>query len=190
MHIRLPGTVSSLPEEQDKNAGRPARQIQWSLGVQREIIPSLLLDVSYVGNRGAWWQSAVLIAPNAIQPATLAGAGLNIASATSRAILAAPLNSPLAIQAGFGAPYAGYPVTTTVAQSLRPYPQFGDLNNQHGAPLGDTWYNSLQVKATKRLSHGLDVSSSFTWSKQLESGAENDQGRGSGRVCERRVQSS
>jgi hypothetical protein len=176
----LPGTVSSLPEEQDKNAGRPARQIQWSVGVQREIISNLLLDVTYVGNRGAWWQSAVLISSNAIMPASLLQDGLNVNSAASRSILAAPLTSSLASAAGFGAPYAGFPLTATVAQSLRPYPQFGDLTNWHGAPLGDTWYNSLQTKLTKRLTHGLDVSASFVWSKQIESGTESDQGRGAG----------
>jgi hypothetical protein len=35
----------------------------------------------------------------------------------------------------------------------------------NGAPLGDSWYNSLQVKVTKRYSHGLSVTSAFTWSK-------------------------
>ncbi len=38
-------------------AGRPPRQIQWSIGIQREITPNLSVDVSYVGNRGAWWNS-------------------------------------------------------------------------------------------------------------------------------------
>jgi hypothetical protein len=177
----LPGTVSSLPEEQDRNAGRPARQLQWSLGIQRELPANLLVDVSYVGNRGVWWQSEVIETDqNIIQPAYLQSLGLNVTSAASRSILTAPLDSPIAIQAGYGAPYAGFPLTATVAQSLRPYPQFGSLSNWHGAPLGDTWYDALQSKATKRLSHGLDFSGSFVWSKQLERGTENDQGRGAG----------
>jgi hypothetical protein len=43
-------------------------------------------------------------------------------------------------------------------------------------PDGNTWYDSLQTKVTKRLSHGLDVNASFTWSKQLDIGAEQDFG--------------
>src|ERR1035438_9796066 len=34
------------------------------------------------------------------------------------------------------------------------------------APLGDSWYDALQVKVTKRASHGLDLTASFTWQKE------------------------
>jgi len=60
-----------------------------------------------------------------------------------------------------------------VAQSLRPYPQFN--TNCVGlttsgpcplaAPLGDSWYNSLQLTADKRFSRGLQFNFGFTWSK-------------------------
>jgi len=44
--------------------------------------------------------------------------------------------------------------------------------------VGDNWYESLQLKVVKRLSHGLDVNYNFTWSKTLqngiEAGTEND----------------
>jgi hypothetical protein len=69
-----------------------------------------------------------------------------------------------------------------VAQTLRPYPQFSALSNNHWVPLGNTWYNSLQAKLTKRFSHGLDFSSSFTWQKSLDRGVEDKFGRGGGVV--------
>src|SRR5207245_2397560 len=97
-----------------------------------------------------------------------------------RALLAAPLLSPIAAALGFGTPYPGYPLGASVAQSLRPYPQFSDLSNNHWVPLGKTWYESLQAKATKRLSYGLDFGASFTWAKQLTSGVEDDFGRAGG----------
>jgi len=54
---------------------------------------------------------------------------------------------------------------------LRPFPQFGTINYTW-APLGRTWYDSLQIKATKRFSHGLDFTSAFTWQKELMMGSE------------------
>jgi len=67
-----------------------------------------------------------------------------------------------------------------VAQALRPYPQYGNITNWHWVPDGDTWYESLQMKLTKRFSHGLEFGSNFTWAKQLTSGVEDDFGRGDG----------
>jgi hypothetical protein len=68
-------------------------------------------------------------------------------------------------------------MTLTVAQSLRPYPQFGSLVEQW-APLGDTWYDALQAKVTKRLSYGLAATVSYTRSKTLNVEAENYNGGG------------
>jgi hypothetical protein len=177
----FPGTLGSAPQEMDQNAGRPARQIQWSIGVQREIFPNLLLEATYVGNRGAWWNAGGLINPNALSEQDLNARGLSLNNPTDLQILAAPLNSPIAIAAGYGnPPYPGFPLTATVAQSLRPFPQYGAVTNWHWVPDGDTWYEALQLKATQRFSHGLSAGGSFTWSKQLDLGVEDNFGRGDG----------
>ena len=176
-----PGTLGSAPQEQDQNAGRPARQLQWSVGVQREVVRNLLVEATYVGNRGAWWNAAGLICTNCITPQFLQQQyGLNINNANDRTLLSSPVSSQVASSRGFGFPYPGFPATATVAQSLRPYPQYGNITNWHWVPIGDTWYESLQVKATKRFTHGLEFSSAFTWAKQLTQGVEDDFGRGGG----------
>jgi hypothetical protein len=176
-----PGTLGSAPQEQDQNAGRPARQLQWSVGVQREVVRNLLVEATYVGNRGAWWNAAGLICTNCITPQFLQQQyGLNINNANDRTLLSSPVSSQVASSRGFGFPYPGFPATATVAQSLRPYPQYGNITNWHWVPIGDTWYESLQVKATKRFTHGLEFSSAFTWAKQLAQGVEDDFGRGGG----------
>jgi hypothetical protein len=36
----------------DPNAGRPPRQYQWSIGIEREILHDLAVEVSYIGSRG------------------------------------------------------------------------------------------------------------------------------------------
>jgi hypothetical protein len=150
------------------------------LGVQREILRDLLVEATYVGNRGAWWNAAGLICTNCITPATLAQYGLSLNNSADRTLLASPVSSAVAISRGFGLPYPGFPASATVAQSLRPFPQYPNITNWHWVPDGDTWYESLQVKATKRFSHGLEFSSAFTWAKQITSGVEDDFGRGDG----------
>jgi hypothetical protein len=46
-------------------------------------------------------------------------------------------------------------------------------------PLGDTWYDALQTKVTKRLSQGLDFVVTYTYSKTLSLGAEENNNYGS-----------
>jgi hypothetical protein len=177
----FPGVLGSAPQEMDQNAGRPAREVQWSFGLQRELAPNLLAEATYVGNVGAYWNAGGMVNPNAISEQRLQAFGLSLNNPADLKILASPLDSALAISSGFGnPPYPGFPMTGTVAQALRPYPQYGNITNWHWVPDGDTWYEALQTKLTKRVSHGLDFQSSFTWSKQEELGVEDDYGRGDG----------
>jgi len=60
--------------------------------------------------------------------------------------------------------------TDVGGKMLRPYPQFGTIPTEWAA-LGSSWYDSLQTKLTKRVSHGLDITMAFTWSKELQLGA-------------------
>jgi hypothetical protein len=173
--IPLPGTTSAPSQLFDANAGRPARQLQWSFGIQRELSRNIVIDVSYLGNTGVWWNAPFLINPNILTPERLKAFGLDINTKADRDLLAVPITNSTAIARGFGKlPYVGFPTGSTVAQAIRPYPQFGSLNNWHYAPLGHTWYNALQAKVTKRYSHGLDLTGSFSWQKQMALGAEED----------------
>jgi hypothetical protein len=159
----------------DKDA-RPPRIFTWSVGLQRELSRNLVVEASFVGNRGMWFMAPGLdiIPNNALNITDLAHFGLNILNAADRSLLTSQLNSTVAIQRGFGTPpYPGFPVTQTVEQSLRPHPQWGGVPPFLGPPLGDTWYDSLQTKMTKRFSHGLSAQGSYTFSKELENGVNN-----------------
>jgi hypothetical protein len=173
-----PGTTTGAPSVVDPNYGRPARMYQWNIGLQREISRDLVVEAGYVGNRGVWWRSSALVDYNALNPQDLLKQyGLDWSNAADRAILAAQLNSAAAGRFQNKIPYAGFPATSSVAQSLRPFPQFGALTAT-GAPLGKTWYDALQLKATKRFSHGLDFTWTYTRSKELQLGAEDYTGLG------------
>jgi Carboxypeptidase regulatory-like domain/TonB dependent receptor len=162
-----PGQLNSPPNYIDPNAGRPARMNQWNISLQREIGKDLVVEAAYVGNRGAWLESDSLINLNANTAQRLGAFGLDVNNAADRALLTSPLSSAQVQAAGFKAPYAGFPLSATLAQALRPYPQFGSIGVQ-GAALGNTWYDSLQMKLTKRLSHGLDLLTTFVWQKELD----------------------
>jgi hypothetical protein len=157
----------------DINAGRPARQYQWSVGFQRELTKDMVVEATYVGNRGIWWQAPALLNLNAITPSRLAAFHLDINNADDQKLLNSLLNSSAAAQRGFNVPpYPGFPLGQTVAQSLRPFPQFNGTIPVYWDPLGKSWYDALQAKVTKRLSHGLFFFSTFAWSKQLTLGSE------------------
>ena len=172
--VAIPGTPGAAPTYWiDSNGGRPSRSTQWSLGVQREIVRNLTVEASYVGNRGVWWPVSTVGANfNANTPQSLLADGLDITTASARAILAAPIGSAAAGPFQNKLPYPNFPLTATVAQSLRPFPQFTNSPLAEWAPLGDSWYNALQIRGIERISHGLTVSANFTWSKSLDNGIE------------------
>ncbi len=174
--VAIPGTPGAAPGVWiDRNAGFPSKSYQWSFGVQREIVRNLVVDLAYVGNRGVWLPSTGAVNYNANTPQSLLADGIDITTAAGRAILNAPIGSTAAGPFQNKLPYAGFPTTATVAQSLRPYPQFTTAPTPLWAPLGDNWYESMQLKVTKRWSHGLDVSYNFTWSKTLTNGIEGQE---------------
>jgi carboxypeptidase family protein/TonB-dependent receptor-like protein len=173
------GQIDNPPALLDPNAGRPPRLSNWVINLQHEFGKNMMVEVAYVGNRGAWFEANGLVNLNAIRPEDLQARGLDITKAEDRTLLTSRLDSNLAKARGFSAPYAGFPLSATVAQSLRPFPQFGNLGLDL-APLGNTWYDSLQVKATKRLSRGMDFTLAYTFSKTLTTVTE--QGGGTIRV--------
>jgi hypothetical protein len=70
--------------------------------------------------------------------------------------------------------YPGFPSYETLGQALRPVPQWNGVPPFLGPPMGDTWYDSLQVKLTKRYSHGLTLQGSYTFQKELTNGSGSD----------------
>jgi len=53
-----------------------------------------------------------------------------------------------------------------VAQALRPFPEYNDALATWFSPLGNSWYDALQVKVNKRVTHGLQFTSNFTYQKE------------------------
>jgi hypothetical protein len=161
-----PGLVDSPPQWIHPDAGKMPKLNQWSVSVQRELTRDLVVDVAYVGNRGDGFTANNLINLNAISSERLRSFGLDINNTNDQALLRARIDSPLAASRGFNRlPYPTFSGANTVAQSLRPFPQFGTINSL-GVPLGASKYDSLQMKAIKRYSRGLNLTATLTWQNE------------------------
>jgi hypothetical protein len=175
--LPLINTVGGPPAYIDPNAARPARQYQWSVGIQRELNRNLVVEVSYVANRGIWWStggSGSLAPVNSMSEDLLKKYGFSVGNVTDRTLLQTQIRnlgaadkSALAAR-GIGLPYASFDQSQNLFQSLLPFPQYTGNISPTSAPLGKTWYDSLQTTVTQRLSHGLNVNGNFTWSKNLD----------------------
>jgi len=155
----------------DKSS-RPGRILTWSVGIQRELRRDLVLEVDYVGNRGVWFTAPEMAVTdyNPNSPASLLKQGINIHDPADQKLLLTPISDPSVIArfpylANPNNVYNGFPSNQVLGQALRPAPQFLGVPPFLGPPLGKSWYDSLQVKATKRYSHGLSAQGSFTWAK-------------------------
>jgi len=171
------GTVSATPPTYlDPNAGRPARQVQWNVTMQRQVGRNLSVEAGYVANRGVWWEAGGLTALNALSQGVLQSYGFNdFTSTTDSALLTTTIANLTAAQKatlaarGVGlTPYSNFPTTQTVRQALLPFPQYNGLMAPTGAPLGKTWFDSLQVTVNKRFSHGLTFNANYNFSKSLD----------------------
>jgi hypothetical protein len=168
--VPYPNQLNPPPYYITPGAGRPPRILQWNISVQREITNNLVLEAAWVGNVGVWEQSDGFVQINSDSIQRLKSLGYDITVPTTASLLTSNWNSAQAVAAGIKPPYAGYPVTT-VAQLLRPFPQFTSISTRWSSA-GDSWYNGLQTKLTKRLSHGLFVQGAFSYQKTLNQAIE------------------
>jgi hypothetical protein len=133
-----------------KNFGKAPRIQNWTFNIQHEIA-KYLIEVAYVGNRGTNLNSTTDL--NQLPVSRLALGSL----------LQQSIDSPAVIAAGFAKPYPNF--TGTLAQSLRPYPQYFNILERNSA-VGKTWYDSLQAKVERRFGD-FQLLATYVWSKSL-----------------------
>ncbi|MEO8735482.1 MAG: hypothetical protein ABI380_02985, partial [Edaphobacter sp.] len=166
------GQLNGLPSYNYPNNGHPPRTLQTNVGMQRALTQDMTLDASYVSVRGAWFEANGLVNLDQLTQQRLGKFGLSLSNPADLALLARSITDPSVVARGFSRPYASFPSGSSLAQALRPYPQFNGVGVQK-AMIGNYWYDALQVKVTKRISHGLWFLIGYTWSKDL--GTVNDE---------------
>ncbi len=130
-----------------------------TLGIQQKLWGGVVLDASYVGTQS----HHMGISPFNSSP------GLNLNQLDPKylalgTVLQSSVGSAQANAAGITAPYAGF--VGTVAQALRPYPQYQTITFTDD-PVGNQHYNALQMKAQKTLSSGVSMILAYTYEKNI-----------------------
>jgi hypothetical protein len=141
---------------QGPNYGKAPRIYNWSFTVQREI-KQFLIEAAYVGNRGHGLNSTVYM--NQLPTSRFSLGSLLGKKITDASVVAAGYTEPFT---GFSTGWGG---GATLAQALRPYPQFGTVVDVN-AGVGKTWYDSLQTKVERKFG-SLQLVASYVYSKSL-----------------------
>jgi hypothetical protein len=151
---RLNGrAVSYLNPDARNGSGRLARTYQTQVSLQQRL-GTALLEVGWVSTQGRHIPNNTLENLNQVDPRYL-----SLGSLLTRSI-----TDPQVVAAGFRPPFAGF--AGTLAQALRPYPQY-QLINYLDSPSGNNNYHGLLVKFEQRFTSGLAVLASYTFSKNI-----------------------
>jgi Carboxypeptidase regulatory-like domain/TonB dependent receptor len=151
------------------NSGRPGDIQTWNLDVQRQLMKNLSLSVAYVGSKGTHLP-ALNIIPNQVNPSFLSLG--NDLAVNSSCLAGAPLPAPqcpAAIAAGIKLPFPTF--SGNINQILRPFPQYGDFNQEDNSfspdRTGNSTYHAMQLQVDKRFAQGLSFLVSYTISKNI-----------------------
>lgn len=156
------------------NKGRLPYTQQWNLTIERQLTKDMYVTAAYVANKGTHLISGIA-SPNILNPSLLSmGNSLYDQFQPGQTTLD-----------GVSIPYAGWveqmangQCQPTVAQAMLPFPQFCGGMTALNENAGYSTYNSFQAKAEKRVSRGFMFLASYTWSKFLSSGIDQQYGAG------------
>ncbi|HZO54614.1 MAG TPA: TonB-dependent receptor [Bryobacteraceae bacterium] len=155
------------PAYWDGEAVRLPENYQWTLSVQRQLSSTLVFEANYSATIGAHLVAG-LKRYNQLPFSTLERYG--------RTLLSSSIDSPAAAAAGLRRPYADINcqfsstcAPVSVAQALRPFPQFRDINTASGAgdKSGHSSYHAVVLKLDKRYGSGVTLQGSYVYSKLM-----------------------
>jgi Carboxypeptidase regulatory-like domain/TonB dependent receptor-like, beta-barrel len=162
------GAATGGPVMLNTRLARPGTVQNWTFDVQQQLPGQWVLDMAYVGNHGSHLQS-LLKDPNVAPLSALSyGSCLSVQITKQSTAPECAGKTPVAIP--YGAFLSDFGSSATVAQALRPFPQYQteDLDTSFSAnPWGNFTYNAAQIQINKRFGSGLSVLSNYTWSKNI-----------------------
>jgi hypothetical protein len=162
----------------DKNF-KTGRTANWSLDVQRELPWNFVVTVGYVGNKGTRLRSNF----NPLNALPFDALKLGLPLLSKRLADVTPLERDFAASLGFFLPrdpndvYPGFGFqgganAGTVAQALKPYPQYGIINSRLQSD-GQAIYHALKIDLQRRFSAGIQFGLSYTKAKLITDAGED-----------------
>ncbi len=142
--------------------GRAPQYMNWTFGLQRQLNADTTVTLSYVGSEGHFVYLDSNTArgrySNQLDPRYLY-LGTQLSNKATSTNLS---------KAGISAPFPTFsPTTGTIAQALKPFPQFSGVSDAYGE-VGNTSFNALEAVLQHRMSHGLSVMANYTWSRSMD----------------------
>jgi hypothetical protein len=158
---------------------KTGRTLQYTVDIQRELPYKFVASIGYIGHRADRLRSN-FTRFNALPLDTLKlgaeilNTNINTVSAQQRAYAA---SIGVNIPANGNAVYTGF--NGSVAQALRPFPQYGTNIDNYLESKGESNYNALQAKFERRFSDGYQFGLSYTFSRLITNASEDILGGGS-----------
>lgn len=172
------GLLDIVQDYYDENF-KLGRVAQYDLNIQRQLPYNFVVSLSYIGNRGTRLRSSF----NPLNSLPLDALKLGNALLRKRLENVTASDRAYAASVGFplpASPNAVYPnfnnqvgndlLKGTVAQALRPFPQYGPINNRLESQ-GQSFYNGFKVDLQRRFTNGIQFGASYTFSKLITDAA-------------------
>jgi outer membrane receptor protein involved in Fe transport len=137
-----------------------AHLYSYNLAVEQQLPGQMALTVAYAGSRGL--DLFQLNEDNKVQPT-----GVPSGNGTGLCV-PAPAGSSI----NYASQIDGSATSCYLATSPRINPHFGSVPYYVGH--GDSYFNALEAGLVKRISHGLQLQTAYTWSKAIDDGAPFD----------------
>jgi hypothetical protein len=142
--------------------GRPGMVQNWDLEIQHQFTTDLILSVGYVGNHGTHLRSSLAQINNLNPRFFPMGNTLKTLVTDPSSPVPSPFTNFVPLYTANGN------TSDTVAQALRPFPQYQSINSDCCLEnLGQSTYNALLAKLERRFHNGLNLLASYTYSKTL-----------------------
>jgi hypothetical protein len=155
---------------QGREAVRAPENLYWTFSMQREVKANTVLGIAYNANIGTHLQTG-LLNYNQVPTKYLDQFVQQYGATQALALLSSKIDSPQARAANIPIPYPSFPSQrlNTVAQALRPYPQYQNIvtSVQNGDKSGHSSYHAMVLTMDRRYSAGLTLNWNYTFSKLL-----------------------